>query len=554
MVLNRLEFMPYKIIILLLLSFSLANAQDKNKSSEKTKPKLVVGIVVDQMRYDYLTRFYNQFGEGGFKRMINKGFSFKNHHFNYIPTTTAPGHASIFTGTTPQNHGILGNIWYDKIKKQKVYCVADANVSPVGTSSLDGSMSPVHLKATTITDQNRLHTQMRGKTISIALKDRGAILSGGHTANAAYWFRGQSQGNWISSSYYMDKLPKWVIAFNESNTIDSYFKDWNTLYDINSYLESGPDNSQYERGFKGKEKPTFPYKLKQLKEFNGEYDILEQTPFGNSLTVDFALTAIIEEQLGKDDDTDFLTISCSSTDYIGHNFGVNSKEIEDTYIRLDQDLERLLNALDLSVGKNKYLVFLTSDHGATHVPQFLTSVKIPSGYFKEASVQLALKNHIRSLYKKDSIIENISNNQVFLNHNLINNYNIDFEEVQNKIAQYLIKTKQIDKVYTRFQLENSNINSGIGARISKGFNLKRSGDVCYTLNPSVIAYSKTGSTHGSGYQYDTHVPLLFYGSRIKEGTTIKRTTVSDIAPTIATLLEITLPNETTGTILKELID
>ncbi len=549
------DFMIFRLISIIVLLFLSANAQEKiENDTKKIKPKLVIGIVVDQMRYDYLTRFYDRFGEGGFKRMIRNGFSCKNHHVDYIPTTTAPGHTSIFTGTTPQNHGIIGNSWYDKISKQKVYCVEDNTVSPVGTSSSAGKMSPIKLKVTTITDQNRLHTQMRGKTISIAIKDRGAILSGGHTANAAYWFRGKGQGSWISSSYYMTRLPKWVVNFNESNVIDSYFMNWDTLYEIESYTASGNDSTQFERGFKGKEKAVFPYDLLKLKEFNGQYDIIKHTPYGNSLTVDFAVAAIVGEKLGKDEHTDFLTISFSSTDYIGHNFGVNSKEAEDTYLRLDQDIERLLVTLDKKVGKNKYTVFLTSDHGATQVPQYLKSVKIPAGYFKEASVHLNTKHYISSLYQNDEIIENISNNQVFLNYELIRNKNLDVREIQKKIARYLLTLESIDKVYTRNQLENMSYAFGTGALLQKGFHKKRSGDVFYTLAPSIIAYSRTGSSHGSGYAYDSHVPLLFYGNSISQGFTNIKTTVSDISPTISVLLGISNPNGTTGSIINEVVD
>ncbi len=549
------ESMTYRLFIIILLFFLSTNAQEKiKKDVKKTKPKLVVGIVVDQMRYDYLTRFYNRFSEGGFKRMIRDGFSCNNHHIDYIPTTTAPGHASIFTGTTPQNHGIIGNSWYDKISKQKVYCVEDNTVSPIGTSSSAGRMSPIKLKITTIADQNRLHTQMRGKTISIALKDRGAILSGGHTANAAYWFRGKGQGGWISSSYYMTKLPKWVVDFNESNLIDSYFRDWDTLYEIDSYTASGNDNTKFERGFKGQEKAMFPYDLLRLKEFNGQYDIIKHTPYGNSLTVDFAIEAITKEKLGKSNDTDFLTISFSSTDYIGHNFGANSKEVEDTYLRLDQDIKRLLMTLDKKVGENQYTVFLTSDHGATQVPQYLKSVKIPAGYFKEASVHLNMKYYINSLYQDNEIIQNISNNQVFLNYELINNKNLNIEEIQNKITNHLLTLKSIDKVYTRSQLENMNYTYGTVALLQNGFHQKRSGDVLYTLSPSIIAYSRTGSSHGSGYTYDSHVPLLFYGNGISRGATKIKTTVSDIAPTISALLGISNPNGVTGNIINEVVD
>ncbi|WP_081415674.1 alkaline phosphatase PafA [Aquimarina latercula] len=545
-------------ILLSLLQLDM-NAQNSNTATNTqttigARPKLVVGIVIDQMRYDYITRFYGQFDGGGFKKMIADGFLCKNHHYNYIPTKTASGHASIATGTTPSNHGILGNNWYDKEKKEKIYCVEDLGVSPVGTSSYEGKKSPSQLQLTTLADQNRLHTQRRGKTISISLKDRAAILSGGHMANAAYWFRGKDQGSWISSSYYMDRLPQWVLDFNESNAIDNYFKKWEPLHDIQSYGESGKDNTNFERGFKGKEDPKFPYDLEILKSSNKNYDIIKSTPFGNDLTIDFAIKAIDGEQLGKDTETDFLLISFSSTDYIGHNFGVNSKEIEDTYLRLDKGLERLLLSLDARIGKGAYTVYLTSDHGATNVPQFLKSVKIPAGYFKEASFKIDLKNYVYLLYNLQDLILDISNNQVFLNEELMKQKGLNPNKIQYQIAQYILKHKDIKNVYTRTQLENTSYSSGIASFVQQGFHQKRSGDILYTLNPFTVAYAKTGSAHGSGYTYDTHVPLLFYGFGINKGHTSEKTLAIDIAPTIASLLGIAFPNGATGTVISSAID
>ncbi len=543
----------YKIFYGSLMLCLTVQAKQSISQYDTPKPKLVVAIVVDQMRYDYLPRFYNRLGQDGFKRLIQNGFNCKNHHINYIPTTTAPGHASIFTGTTPKNHGIIGNSWYNRSLDQKTYCVVDDKVSPVGTSSYEGKKSPSKLLTTTIADQNRLHTQMRGKTISISIKDRAAILSGGHTASAAYWFRGKDQGSWISSSYYLNTLPNWVTRFNESYKADSYFRTWDTLHEITSYSESGEDDTAYERGFRGKEKPIFPYDLDTLKKFNGEYDIIKHTPFGNSLTTDFAIAAIKEERLGKDTDTDFLIISFSSTDYIGHNFGVNSKEIEDAYLRLDTDIARLLNVLDKEVGNNDYLLFLTSDHGASQVPKYLNTLDVPSGYFKEASIHIGLKNYIYAKYKIKDIIKTSTNNQVYLNTQLIQEEGLNAVQIQQEIVRYLLKLKDIDQVFTRDNLKNNTYTFHVSALLQNGFHLKRSGDVVYTLAPSTMAYSKTGSSHGSGYTYDTHVPLLFYGTNIKAGETYRKTVVSDISHTLAFLLNISLPNGSSGKTIKEII-
>ncbi len=519
------------------------------KITNNENPKLVIGIVVDQMRYDYLTRFYNRFGDGGFKRMINDGFSCKNNHFNYIPTYTGPGHASVYTGTTPQNHGIISNYWYNKFENKDVYCASDIAVDPVGTTDRAGKMSPHRMKVTSIADQNRLHTQLRGKTIGISLKDRGAILPAGHTANAAYWFHGKNEGKWITSSHYMNKLPKWVTLFNKSGKANSYIKEWNTLYNIDSYVESGDDLNNFEGGFVGKEKAVFPYDLKALKDKNKGYDIIKATPFGNDLTTDFALAAIDGEKLGEDTITDFLTVSYSSTDYVGHNFGVNSKEIEDTYLRLDKALELLFNGLDEKVGNGNYTVFLTADHGAVQVPSYLKSLKIPAGYFEMDVLSEKLKEYTKENYNVDDLIIKLSNNQVFFDYNKIRANKINIADLQNDLSHFLLQYKQISHVYTREQLEANEYITGVSYLVQKGFNQKRSGDIVFVMDPATISYSKTGSTHGSGLNYDTHVPLLFYGKGIKKGATVSKTKITDIAPTIAALLGISFPNGATGDVL-----
>ncbi len=506
-------------LIICLLLFSYCGSQNntmtyKTETSDmaaSSKPKLVVGIVVDQMRYDYLTRFESKYGEGGFKRMMREGFNCKNNHFNYVPTYTGPGHASIYTGTTPKSHGVIGNNWYDKSTKEMVYCAGDDTVQSIGTMDKAGKMSPHRMLTTTFTDENRLFTQMRGKTIGVSLKDRGAILPAGHTANAAYWFHGKDEGSWITSSFYMNSLPNWVRNFNSSETAESYLKVWNTLYDIATYTESGSDDNNFEGGFAGKDKATFPYDLKVLSKENRGYDILKATPYGNSLTADFAMAAIKGEQLGLDAITDVLTISFSSTDYVGHNFGVNSKEVEDTYIRLDKDLERLFLYLDETVGKGDYTVFLTSDHGAVDVPSYLSSVKIPAGYIDNKARKAKFQKFLNSTFGASDIIENISNNQIFLDREKVRALGLSLSDVQNAIANEQINYNNVAKVYTATTMNSTSFSTGVEALLQNGFNQKRSGDVILVNDIAYISYSKTGSTHGSALNYDTHVPLLFFG-------------------------------------------
>ena len=478
-------------------------------------PKLVVGIVVDQMRYDYLSRFWGQFGEDGFKRLVGDGFLCRNHHFNYVPTSTGPGHASVYTGTTPAVHGILGNDWFDAESGQSVYCAGDDSVKPVGTATAAGKNSPHRLLVSTITDQLRLHYQMRSKVIAVSLKDRGAVLPGGHTANAAYWFEGGSHGNWISSSYYMDQLPGWVQRFNASGAAAAYRKDWEALRDIDTYLESGPDNVPYEGIIDGEQAPVFPHKLPELWQANGEFGLLRITPFGNSLTTDFALEALESEGLGSGDVPDFLAISYSSTDYVGHFYGVDSKEVEDTYLRLDQDLARLLKQLDKTAGKGNYTVFLTADHGALPVAAYLADQKLPAGNLEMGGIPARLREFLQYTYGNVKLIRNISNNQIFLDHDLIRNLDLDLAEVQRTLAAELMTYEEIEAVYTASQMMLAEFTEGVPAMLQKGFNPKRSGDLMLVLPRGYVNYSRTGSTHGSPYPYDTHVPLVFFGKGIR---------------------------------------
>lgn len=551
-----MKFPKFTYLFLFLGIFSCKNSPEYSSSNNldiiTSKPKLVVGVVVDQMRFDYLNRFKNKYSANGFLRLIKQGYSCNNHHFNFIPTYTAPGHASIFTGTTPSVHGIIGNSWYDKASNSTVYCTTDKAYIPVGAAAKYGQASPRNMKVTTLADQNRLFTQMNGKTIGVSIKDRGAVFPSGHTANGAYWFEGLNEGKWMTSTYYMDALPQWVKDFNTPSNIASYLKPWNTLYDISLYEESGSDLSDYEQGFNGKSTSEFPYDLKALMELNEGYDIIKSTPFGNTMITDFALSAIEAESLGVDDYTDFLTVSYSSTDYIGHNFGINSVELQDTYLRLDLEVERLLNYLDAKVGAGNYTLFLTSDHGAVDVPSFLTDVHIPSGYVPKNSFA-SLYTNLKKKYGVSDLIMKISNDQVFLNQERITALKVNLEDVQKFVVNEIISYPHIKKAYTATTMQTRYFKEGAEKMLQNGYHQKLSGDVLFTLESGVISYDSKGTTHGSGYNYDTHVPLLFYGNGIQPGKTYKRTNVTDIAPTISALLGIALPSGATGTIIEEVI-
>ncbi len=532
----------------LLFAFS-AVAQDITRVD---RPKLVVGIVVDQMRYDFLTRFYKRYGENGFKRMLREGFNYENAHYNYLPTKTAVGHASIYTGTTGSSHGIIANDWYDKYLKKMVYCVDDFNYLAVGTQEVNEQKSPYRLLATTVTDELRLSQNMKGKTIAIGLKDRSAVLPGGHTSNGSYWFVGKNDGKFVTSSFYMDELPDWVNDFNDNGLVKKYMNSkWETLYPIKTYTESIADDNPYEGLFIGEEKPVFPHNLKKLSKENGNFDLIKESPSGNTLLVEFAKAAIEGEDLGQGNFTDFLAVSFSSPDYIGHRYGPDSKEIEDTYLRLDLDMAALLDYLDKKIGNGNYTLFLTADHAVVPVPAYLKSLKIPAGYFDYSVFGKYLIDLSQKYYGAADLIENVSNNQVFLNRDALTRLNLDAATVSQKLADDIINYDGINKVLTARTLQNTYFDTGISNFVQNGYNQKLSGDIVIVLNPATIYKRETGTTHGSGYSYDTHVPVMFFGKGIKNGRSRKHADIIDIAPTLSNLLQISFPNSYSGKVLTE---
>jgi predicted AlkP superfamily pyrophosphatase or phosphodiesterase len=519
-----------------------------------------VGIVVDQMRQEYLYRFESKFGEGGFKRLMKDGFMLKNAHYNYVPTYTGPGHASIYTGATPAVHGIIGNDWYDKQLKKTVNCVEDEKQKPVGNGEGNGDVSPWRMLSTTITDELKLATQKQAHVIGISMKDRGAVLPAGHTPDGVYWYDDKT-GRFITSTYYRVGLPAWLETFNARNPADSYLSgEWKTLLPVAQYKESGPDDSPYETKFKGKDKPTFPYNLKELRKLNGEFGLLSATAFGDDLLTEMTLAAIAGEALGKDDITDFLAVSYSSPDIIGHAMGPNSVEIEDTYLRLDKNLEDLFKNLDAEVGLGRYTVFLTADHAVADNPQYVKDNSIPGDNFRLSGVEAGLTEFLQKYFPGKKVVEKMINDQVFLNQELFTGdpktSGIDLLIATELITKYLQSTPGIAYVYPESILRQGNFSeTGAKGMIVRGFYPKRSGDIAYALEPGWITSSGvTGTTHGSSYVYDTHVPMIFYGAGIKKGSSTQYHPITDIAPTLSILLKIEFPSGCSGQPISELLD
>lgn len=542
--------------LLMLTSFSSCVIEEVKETDfvEPKRPKLVVGIVVDQMRYDYIYRYWDELSDEGLKKLVEKGFYCRNTHFNYIPTFTGPGHASIYTGTTPAMHGIIGNAWFDKETGGTKYCVGDYDAEPVGTSSSAGRMSPRNLLCTTIGDEMHLAENFSTKVIGISLKDRGAVLPAGHTADAAYWYNSED-GNFISSSYYMDELPEWIQAFNDQKLAEEYMNStWELVSSDDSYDASNEDNTPYEGPLPGTEEPVFPYDLASATEELGTLGLIKVTPFGNDLITELAMAAIDGEELGKDKDGDMLFVSYSATDGVGHQFGPHSREVQDTYLRFDQNIADLLKYLDENIGKNDYLVFLTADHGAVSVPNYLISKGIPGGYYSNFQMEDTLRRWAQQELGAGDLILNVSNEQVFLNQALIRERRLDLDDVTEQVARMVLSLPGVKQVFTAQNLVQGEYTSKMARELLAGYSQKYSGDVLFAMESGWIEGGPTGTTHGSGYRYDTHVPLIFYGWNIEQGQSFRPHTITDIAPTLAALLSIQEPSCSSGNVVLELFE
>jgi hypothetical protein len=521
-------------------------------NAQKEQPKLVVGVVIDQMCYDYLYRFYNQFGTGGFKRLMDQGSHFRNVTYNYVPTFTGPGHASIYTGTTPSNHGIVANDWYHRPYQKDVNCVDDTTVVGVGSDSPDGKCSPHFLRANTITDQLRL-TYPNSKVIGVSIKDRSAILPAGHLANGAYWYD-YSTGKMITSSFYLSQLPVWVSQYYANNPIENYLKNtWTLSRDSAAYTHYSEDNSPYETLLGGKLAPVFPYDFTQLPK---DQQLINFTamPFANTYLTDFAIQALKGEQLGRNKTTDFLTISYSTPDIAGHAFGPYSLEMEDMYFRLDAELARLFAALDKQVGKGEYVVFLTADHAVVPVPQYLTDHKLPGGYLFLEGLEQSLRMACLKSFGADGI-DRIANDNVYFKKEWLTNP--QFPQMLQLVKQIILQHDEIKAVYTADELQG--VPSDLWMRmVAAGYDRERSGELLFILQPGYlpktadVPSAHKGTSHGSAFNYDTHVPVLFYGKNIPKQDVFTAYEIVDIAATLVHILEVQRPNAMVGKPMVEL--
>jgi predicted AlkP superfamily pyrophosphatase or phosphodiesterase len=532
----------FAVSILLFLSTNIF-------SQTLPRPKLVVGIVVDQMRWDYLYRYYDRYGEGGFKRMLNEGFTCENTFISHLPSFTAVGHSTVFTGSVPAIHGIVGNNWIDQQTGKMWYCTEDTIVQPVGTPSDVGRMSPRNLLATTITDELRIATNFQSKVIGVSLKDRAAILPAGHAANGAFWFDDES-GNFVTSTWYMKELPAWVKKFNEQREPNKLMSaNWTTLYPMDTYRQSTADNEEWEGLFKGEKTSVFPHHLPAI--YKEDRGALRSTPYGNTLTLDFARAAVDGNRLGMGSATDFLTINCASTDYVGHKFGPNSIEVEDTYYRLDKDLAAFFDYLDKKIGKGNYLVFLTADHGAANAVNFNKLHGIPASLFPSKNLLQDLNVVLEKQFGVEELVRSGTNYHVNFNNDKIAAEHVNYDSLKAAVVKYLQVQPGVQFAVDIDHIGDAPVPEPIKSMIVNGYDRKRCGPVMIIPEPGWFQGSSKGTTHGNWNANDTHIPLLFMGWGIKHGETNRETYMTDVAPTIAALLHIQMPNGTVGKVISE---
>ena len=546
--------MKYLCFTLFLLLFCVAGFTQSTGYDSVPRPKLVIGIVVDQMRWDYLYKFYSLYDEnGGFKRLLNKGFSCENTLIPYTPTVTAAGHTSVYTGSVPAINGIVGNLWFDNILNKAVYCSDDDTAKTIGAADDAGKMSPRNLAVTTITDELRLATNFSSKVIGISIKDRGAIFPAGHLANAAYWYDPRI-GDFISSSYYMQKLPDWLSSFNRRKLTDSlYALDWTLSLPEKTYLAyCGADEQVYERRPFGTSQTHFPYTLSGF--IKTDYSKISATPHGNTLLEALAETTVINEQLGKNKSPDFLTVSFSSPDYIGHTFGSESWEQLDDYVKLDKTLGKFLSFLDKQVGDGNYLVFLTADHAVASSPGFAKIHRLPGGDFNDDGLMNTLKQLMVVKYKSAGIIKGLFEDEILLDHKIMDSLQVNEEDVTNSIIQVAEHNPGIARAFSLKNINNATLTEVQKKMYSNSYYPQRSGDIQLVLKPGYVAGDGMGTSHGLWNPYDSHIPLLWYGWNVKAGKTNRETYMTDIAATVAAMLHIQMPSGCIGKVIPEVFE
>jgi predicted AlkP superfamily pyrophosphatase or phosphodiesterase len=525
------------LIALVLLGWGQPLRPEVNPSFPH-RPKLVLVLVIDQFRYDYLMRFQPYFGEGGFNRLLDGGAVFTDCRYDYATTMTGPGHASLLTGAYPSVHGIIENNWYDRDRKREIYCVEDLSTRMVANrekASATPGYSPRNLTASTLGDELRMATDFRAKAVSISLKDRAAVLMGGHTPSAAYWYDVGS-GRFVTSTYYLPRLPEWVDEFNQDTPIRQYCgQKWRALAETPG--AGGKTLDEFEAS---------PGETCPDPKFLGW---LENTPFMNEIELAFARDAIRSEHLGQGAETDLLTLSLSVNDYIGHAYGPYSEEVADTTIRTDRDLAAFFADLDKLVGLENVWIAFSADHGVAPSPAFVQEHKLGIGMAQPGNIRTAAEKALTQAFGPGPWIEDEDETYLFLDRDTLKKHNLPASRAEEVAAQAAAEQPDVAAAFTRTQLLTGNLpNSPVARKVANSFNPKRSGDVFLVFMPFAVPSSTaTGTTHGTPWNYDTQVPLIFWGSAFKPGFYSHACQPVDLAATLAALLGLTQPSGSQGT-------
>lgn len=538
------------IALSILLTISSISFGQRKKTILPESPKLIISIVIEDMRYDYINRYWDNFGDGGFKKLVQEGSFCRNANYNYMLTQTSAGFATIATGCEPVVHGIVADHWFMPLKNKSTSSVFNANYPPVGSEDEDATYSPANLLTTTFSDELKLFNYKQSKVIGISMNPESAILPIGHLGDAAYWFD-EDSGNWISSSFYMDSLPTWVNTFNNKGFPDIYKeREWTPLLPELQYRVGAQAGNAKEIGFSSENK--FSKKINAFLKKGSAYSSLKVTPYGINLTKDLAIAAIYDEALGKDEYTDYLSINFSNTAAVSQACGPNSIELEDLYVRLDRELEHFIQFVESEIGKDNILIYLTSDHGTAYNPNQLKENNIPAGEFSGERAVMLLGTYLNAMYDKGQWVSAYHNKQIYLNRSLIESADIPLAEFQKVVADFIIQFNGVANAITSSTLEQTNFTHGIFYYMQNSFNQKRSGDIIINLEPGWIEKGDYLTAANSANKYDRHVPLIWYGWKIKRSKINTEVQMKDIAPTLSNFLDIPYPNGCTGKVITEL--
>ncbi len=545
------------IILSFILISSLSNTllSQQRMAIPSEKPKLIVEIIVSQMRYDYVHRYWDKFGEDGFKMLVNEGAFCKNAKYNYLLTQSYPGIATIATGANPMVHGIIANKWYNKSNNSEIDAVADEKMNTIGGSFFSGKFSPKQITTSTFGDELGLYDPL-SKVIGVSLDAGSAILSTGHNPTGAYWFDAE-KGNFVSSSFFIPQLPAWADTFNTKKFAKIYAeREWSASKPINSYDEADTNKvktPEVKKKLKDKLKSMLDGVI-QKKSPTLSYTPMLESPYGNLLTKDFAIASIVGENLGTDDHPDLLTLTFSVNRNIGLKYGPQSIEVEDTYIKLDKELAHFLKFINTTIGRENVLVVLTSDQGIASTPAYLEKSKIPGGYFDPNKAMALLGSYLKAIYGQGNWVVGYNEKQIYLNRRIIEDSNLKLADVQQKIADFMLEFSGVANAITSSTLQSSNFTSGVFEKFQNSYNPRRSGDIIINLEPGWVESNGTVTSGNSAYSYDVHVPLIWYGWKIKRRSILSPIDMTDVSPTLSTMLGITWPNGGTGTPIKELIE